>query len=947
MSMWDLAILLAVMVAQCNLKYLTIRAWYRQILRWSARKRAAANRMQCALPQFQHVKQVLLMLYSNSIPMNGAAPECKGRGKREIPEKTRRTSGVTRPGIEPSSQSSRSATAPELYSLITSAQVLTSRWQQGHYRRSKLPRKVQTGTCSTMAGSKEPCQHSPGVISRNRGKNRSGCDHGRDSNPGPKANPFPTGSLRIFARDNLAGPCRWSTGFLGVLPFIPPSHSNAAPYSPRFTHIDTYKSSAVLGDFLDNVLKKHRTPSQQASFLSALPTKPAAASFKWKIIVTGRSRIRAALNNEVSMRAIEVSMGQRRNEGGGGNGISPRKPADQRHRPGTIPTFKNPERTGRGLNPRSSVDRAARWRLGMESEGGLVPSLLSTTQRPQSVVDQNRCWCTTRRRVNTDAPRARPAIANIRVFWRTGDMIYASVTPTPLSALVDKRSGLSLVTRAAVAERLAHSPPTKENLGSIPGQVTRFSHVGIVPRTMPLIGGFSRISPVSPGAAPYSPQSPSSALKTSLLRAVQIYSLNVFNVNIVYIDRNDVAGISFLRFGIQKLDIVREMWRLPATINSECGQQELTITMEPGRSESRAMWPLAKGLRSALHTPSRLPQGVSMARHRKKASSSAPPPTTPSIHPTDQTHLVRAPLPASITLSPCCRDRALVAANDPSSSYADWPRLGTPALWKASALGLPILHLYLDITEQGSSAVRRTIFMHVSHDARRVPNLREMPTSHENFLHKFVCKAHPARNEETEQVLSFSCKAMKVMIPLVLACWSCDLSRPPVAQLVGAPPIWGAGGSGFESRREDRPWERFSIEEHVLGDDGFTSANMSCYWLAGEPGGWRGLAGKGSCRICTRRNLADGEENVLQVHHANLAAKNARRRSELASADIGCSRCEQHGPHLKQYTDLHCTQGRRRKFPQRNDRHSSKSIGSQCLAIESRPNISDQLQQTS
>ncbi|KAJ8880395.1 hypothetical protein PR048_016864 [Dryococelus australis] len=48
-------------------------------------------------------------------------------------------------------------------------------------------------------------------------------------------------------------------------------------------------------------------------------------------------------------------------------------------------------------------------------------------------------------------------------------------------------------------------------------------------RTMPLVGGFSRGSPVSPpfhtGTAPYSPQSSSSAHKTSLLRAALISSL--------------------------------------------------------------------------------------------------------------------------------------------------------------------------------------------------------------------------------------------------------------------------------------------------------------------------------------------------------------------------------------------------------------------------------------
>ncbi|KAJ8867797.1 hypothetical protein PR048_031602 [Dryococelus australis] len=49
-------------------------------------------------------------------------------------------------------------------------------------------------------------------------------------------------------------------------------------------------------------------------------------------------------------------------------------------------------------------------------------------------------------------------------------------------------------------------------------------------RTMPLVGGFSRGSSAYPqlfrsGGAPFSPQSPSSALKTSLLRAAQISSL--------------------------------------------------------------------------------------------------------------------------------------------------------------------------------------------------------------------------------------------------------------------------------------------------------------------------------------------------------------------------------------------------------------------------------------
>ncbi|KAJ8870004.1 hypothetical protein PR048_029015 [Dryococelus australis] len=40
-----------------------------------------------------------------------------------------------------------------------------------------------------------------------------------------------------LACGNCAGRCRWSAGYLGDLPFPPPLHSCAAPYSPRFTLI--------------------------------------------------------------------------------------------------------------------------------------------------------------------------------------------------------------------------------------------------------------------------------------------------------------------------------------------------------------------------------------------------------------------------------------------------------------------------------------------------------------------------------------------------------------------------------------------------------------------------------------------------------------------------------------------------------------------------------------
>ncbi|KAJ8881964.1 hypothetical protein PR048_018452 [Dryococelus australis] len=73
----------------------------------------------------------------------------------------------------------------------------------------------------------------------------------------------------------------------------------------------------------------------------------------------------------------------------------------------------------------------------------------------------------------------------------------------------------------AAAERVACSPPTKANrVQSLAGSLPDLRWWESC-RTMPLVGGFSRGSPVPPpfhsGAAPYSPQS--SAFKTSFLRA--------------------------------------------------------------------------------------------------------------------------------------------------------------------------------------------------------------------------------------------------------------------------------------------------------------------------------------------------------------------------------------------------------------------------------------------
>ncbi|KAJ8898557.1 hypothetical protein PR048_003917 [Dryococelus australis] len=50
---------------------------------------------------------------------------------------------------------------------------------------------------------------------------------------------FPAGLFPYFACGNRAGRCNWSAGFLGDFPFSPLLHSSTAPYSPRFTLMDS------------------------------------------------------------------------------------------------------------------------------------------------------------------------------------------------------------------------------------------------------------------------------------------------------------------------------------------------------------------------------------------------------------------------------------------------------------------------------------------------------------------------------------------------------------------------------------------------------------------------------------------------------------------------------------------------------------------------------------
>ncbi|KAJ8871020.1 hypothetical protein PR048_027323 [Dryococelus australis] len=73
-----------------------------------------------------------------------------------------------------------------------------------------------------------------------------------------------------------------------------------------------------------------------------------------------------------------------------------------------------------------------------------------------------------------------------------GGMKRRVISPAELSSYICS------VIEATVAERLACSPPTKDDPGSIHGRVAPDSRMSELCRTMPLVGGFPRGSPVSP-----------------------------------------------------------------------------------------------------------------------------------------------------------------------------------------------------------------------------------------------------------------------------------------------------------------------------------------------------------------------------------------------------------------------------------------------------------------
>ncbi|KAJ8875285.1 hypothetical protein PR048_023180 [Dryococelus australis] len=203
----------------------------------------------------------------------------QGRGKREIPERTHRpaASSATIPTCEDSGEDpagNRTRFAQVVESSLTTTPPRTRLWFVSSQLSCQLENVAERLACS------------------------------------PPTKPIrvqsPAGSLRIFARGNRAGRCRWSAGFLGDLPFPPAFHSGAATNSPQSpsSAIKISILRAVQIPSLDSLIPTPRVSNQEMARYSEISRIHSAlesiilCAFDWS------GEIWAALNIEV-LRADE------------------------------------------------------------------------------------------------------------------------------------------------------------------------------------------------------------------------------------------------------------------------------------------------------------------------------------------------------------------------------------------------------------------------------------------------------------------------------------------------------------------------------------------------------------------------------------------------------------------------------------------------------------------
>ncbi|KAJ8884407.1 hypothetical protein PR048_016264 [Dryococelus australis] len=242
----------------------------------------------------------------------------------------------------------------------------------------------------------------------------------------------------------------------------------------------------------------------------------------------GRRRTwRGSLLRQPSSSAFGDTLQQLAGMQGLGNGISPRKPAEQRRSPSRFPRENIRERSIPGLEPCSAC-----WETN--ALHATPPWLKNTQTNSLSSVLEEMFKMLSSRTNTCISPPLHGNLDALMNLWKISDCFAAchnEVTEGARSVTwgcIHNKAKVVTYLGATVDERLARSPPTKANRAQ-PSVGSPDLSKSESCRTMQVVGGFSRGSPVPPpfnsDTAPNSLQSPSSTLNTSLSRAAQISSL--------------------------------------------------------------------------------------------------------------------------------------------------------------------------------------------------------------------------------------------------------------------------------------------------------------------------------------------------------------------------------------------------------------------------------------
>ncbi|KAJ8871101.1 hypothetical protein PR048_027405 [Dryococelus australis] len=334
---------------------------------------------------------------------------------------------------------------------------------------------------------------------------------------------YRAGSLWIFPCGKHAELCRRSTCFLGNLPFPPLFHSGAAPYSPQSPQ-SALKTSILGAVPISSLTHSSGSPPRSVGMIrSTLPRRGKCAVAPKRSVLVALPQLKLA----------SLGLGA-----GCDLGVEWAQPSTAQPSPAGrgVPVTNNWRRRSNTLLltlylPEALLKFYSRRLMQAMFDPLTIPPqytpshltccrIDSNTEPPEPQTGGTPTDCAIEGRLtkSSGGPGSNPGLA-----------ILTTVFPKSLE-------------EAVVVERLDCSPPTKANrvrssAGSLPDIRNWESR-----RTMPLVGGFSRGSPISPAVLLHSHLiSPSSTLKASLLRAAEIFPLhsNVCTIVAVNRERNE------------------------------------------------------------------------------------------------------------------------------------------------------------------------------------------------------------------------------------------------------------------------------------------------------------------------------------------------------------------------------------------------------------------------